>query len=172
MAEIKLFADVTIALRDRVFADDLVKIVTQQLGKVEMNMIAHESAQIIAETGNYDPLREFLTMKRLVYYLEELMTNIKGAALKEAIRYTAGGKIKTFEAYGATINVKKGAATWEFSPCVEIAQIEANIETLKAQVKAIRELQKLGKYIDQVTGEEIPKAICSHGGEETFSVTL
>lgn len=172
MAEIKLFADVTLALRDRVFADDLFKIVTEKLGKIEMNQLAHESAQIISETGDYDPLREFLTMKRLVYYLDELMTNIKAAALKEAIRYTAGGKIKTFEAYGATMNVKKGAATWEFSPCVEIAQIEAKIETLKAQVKAIRELQKLGKYIDQVTGEEIPKAICSHGGEETFSVTL
>lgn len=172
MAEIKLFADVTLALRDRVFADDLFKIVTEKLGKIEMNQMAHESAQIISETGDYDPLREFLTMKRLAYYLDELMTNIKAAALKEAIRYTAGGKIKTIEVFGATINVKRSATTWDFAPCVEVMQLEKDIETLKAQVKAIRELQKTGKYIDQITGEEIPKAICSHGGEETFSVTL
>lgn len=172
MAEIKLFADVTLALRDRVFADDLFKIVTEKLGKIEMNQLAHESAQIISETGDYDPLREFLAMKRLAYYLEELMTNIKAAALKEAIRYTAGGKIKTIEVFGATINVKRSATTWDFAPCVEVMLLEKDIETMKAQVKAIRELQKTGKYIDQITGEEIPKAICSHGGEETFSVTL
>lgn len=172
MPEIKLFADVTLALRDRVFADDLVQIVSKKLGKIEMNQMAHESAQIIAETGDYDPLREFLTMKRLVYYLDELMANIKAAALREAVRYTAGGKIKAFEAFGATLNVKRGATTWEFAPCVEVMQLEKAVENLKGQIKAIRELQKLGKYIDKITGEEIPQAVCVHGGEETFSVTL
>lgn len=172
MAEIKLFADVTLALRDRVFADDLVKIVTEKLGKTEMNLMAGESAKIISETGDYDPLREFLTMKRLAYYLDELMALIKNAATAEAIKYTAGGKIKTFQVFGATLNVKKSATSWDFAPCVEITQLENDIETLKAQVKAIRELQKQGKYIDQISGEEIPQATCISGGDETFSVTL
>src|SRR5574341_279811 len=133
--ELIIFEGVVLALKEKCFGEDLALIVTEQPNKATINRLAGETAQLIAETGDFDPLREIITIKRLIIYLEEIENLIRPAATMEAQKYTGGGKQKIFEKCKAKVQVKKNPDEWDFSYCDTITQREAKIKLLKAQIK-------------------------------------
>ncbi len=170
--ELILFGEVAVALAEKAFGDDLALIVSENPDKATINRIAGETAEIISLSGDYDPLREIITIKRLIAYLDEIENLIRPAATTEAQKYTGGGKLKNFEKSGAKVSIKKNPSEWDFSHCDAITRRETQIKNLKAQIKAIQDQLKITSFIDPETGAEYEPAVKVIEGQENISITL
>lgn len=170
--EMIIFEGVALALRDKAFGDDLALIVSEFPNKSTLNRLAGETATLITQSGDFDALREIVTIKRLLVYLAEIESLIRESATNEAAKYTSGGKLKSFEKCGAKISIKRNPVRWDYGQCAAIARRQTQIDKLKEEIEAIQTVLQTGAYIDPETGEETPQAYSIAGGNENISITL
>src|SRR3989304_358837 len=168
-----LFEDVAKALDGKVctFGDDLALIITEQPTKRNMEHLALTGAQQITMSGDFDPLREYVLIKRLILYLEGIGGNIKPSAVTDALKYT-GGRLGETDKCGAKVQVKNEPKKWDFSHCDTLKTLNDKVDALKAKIKAIETMLKAGTYVDPESGAEYAKAEVVSGGGETIAVYL
>lgn len=111
-------------------------------------------------TGEANALRAYIELKREGDAIAEALKQIQPMAIAEAEKYPE----KTFKAFGATVEKRSAAATWDFSTC-------AAYEQAKKRLKYIEEIAKAGGGYDAETTEEIGKAIRIEG-KSTIAVKL
>lgn len=122
-----------------------------------------------AFNGNTDPIEAFVQLKRFEKKLKECIESVQPLAIKESYsKYSE----KTFDAFGARIEKKRAAGSWDFSA------IES-WNNSKAKIKAIEEMSKAAyqsslKSIvmtDDSTGEIIQPASFKEGAD-TISIKI
>lgn len=118
------------------------------------------------EEGNTDALRAYIELKKLGKVVESAIKQISDSALKEAKNYSQ----KTFDAFGAEIQVKDGAARYSYKHI----DIWNELELRKKQIETAAKNRALNPSLaiaDQESGEEIPPALVTYD-KESIAVTI
>ncbi len=103
------------------------------------------------ENGDRAALRTFIEFKRLEKELKQAMDIVQPLAVDEAERFDK----KSFEHFGARIEVKNAASKWEYDTVYEIIQVEKRLEELK---KLAQSASKLGGEVYDPNGVVIQPA--------------
>lgn len=165
-----LFEEVAKALENINFGEDLSLIITETPGKKEMSIMAGQAGRHITQSGEYDPLRELIIIKRMAFYLSEIEAFIKTKAIEEASKHVAG-KRGTFEFFGGKIQVKKEPDKWRYEDGF-LEHIDEKIDSLKKRRKAIEAINQTGTYLDPETGTLYKQAVKIAGDGDQISITL
>lgn len=117
------------------------------------------------EEGNTDPLKAYIDLKRIEKVLASSIKQIGESAVKEAKLEGA----KQFDKFGATIQVKDGAARYSYK---HIPQWEA-IEKNKKEIETAAKNRALNPslIIADADGVEIPPAMVTYD-KESIAVTI
>lgn len=118
--------------------------------------------------GEADALKSWIELKKLEKELKEAMDIIKDDAVSEAEKY--GGK--SFEAFGAKVEVKNGPGQWKFDKIPEHAEAKEKLKIIETMAKEAFNLQKKNAVMyDTVTGEAITPAEYTEG-KTLISISL
>lgn len=125
-------------------------------------MITTEFTEYAKEVkeGNINPLEAYIILKSALTDLEKALKEIQDLAIDEANKYGQ----KSFEAFGAKVEVRNGASRWDYS------QVQV-WKHLKDQLTTIEKLAQLGGQVYVETGEPIEQATKVHG-RETIAISF
>jgi hypothetical protein len=130
---------------------DLMQVTSGQLSK---DSLAVWSKQMIAliEDGELNALEAHAKAKAIVAALTDVIKSTEDLAQDEAAKYGA----KSFEAFGANITRKEGAATPDYAQDAVWVQMR---DTLKAREELLKTAMKSKgvEIIDTNTGEVVPQ---------------
>ena len=132
----------------------MLDLITLTSGQLSKDSLAAWSKQMIAliEDGELNALEAHAKAKAILAALTDVIKATEDLAQDEAAKYSA----KTFEAFGAQVNLKDGAMTPDYAQ-------DAGWVNLKAKMKAREDLLKLARKLKDVeitdtnTGEVVPK---------------
>lgn len=110
------------------------------------------------EQGVVNPLDSYIALKKAQDELTEALKIVQPFALNEAEKYGQ----KSFEAFGAKIELRNGASTYKFC---------GHILSLEEKLKKLKEMSKQGEFADPETGEIIEKA-SKIEGKSTLAVSF
>ncbi len=123
----------------------------------------------IASTGYANPLRVYITLKRIETALEGAISEAQPLAIDEADNYGNG----EHTAFGAKFNVKNAAGRWDFKGVSRWNELKSDLTNLEDGLKfAYGARQKIGATsVDETTGEveELPTYT---PGKTTISIKL
>lgn len=108
--------------------------------------------------GELNPLEAYVILKELQGKTELAIKQIQDQAINEGLKYGE----KSFNAFGAKIEMRSSPATYKFC---------AAIQNLEAKVKLLKDQSKLGEFADTDTSEIIEKAVKIEG-KQTLSVSF
>ena len=117
------------------------------------------------ESGSMDPLKAYIKLKKLSKIFDDAISQIQGSALTEAKKHG-----KSFEFFGAKVDVKEGAAQYDYKGVPQWAALSEKIKGVEAAAKQ-RALNPNIIMADAETGEEIEPAMVSYS-KETIAITL
>lgn len=120
-------------------------------------MEIHQIVTAVIE-GEKDPLESYILLKSLKDEIEEGLELIKDQAMSEAEKYG-----KSFDRFGAHIELRNAPGRFNFSEINLITQAENRLKYLK-------KLAEIGG-VDEETAEVIPKAPKIHG-KATIAIKL
>lgn len=130
---------------------NLITLTSGQLSKDSLAAWSKQMVQLI-EDGELNALEAHAKAKAILAALTDVIKRTEDLAQDEAMKY--GGK--TFEAFGASITLKDGAVTPDYTQDPVWVQMK---EALKAREDLVKMAMK-GKdveIIDTNTGEVVPK---------------
>lgn len=102
------------------------------------------------ESGDCNALDSYIALKKAQDEITEAIKKVQPYALTEAEKYGQ----KSFEAFGAKIELRNGPSTYSF--CGTITDIEKKL-------KYYKDMSKVGQFADPETGELIEAAIKIEG---------
>jgi hypothetical protein len=117
------------------------------------------------EEGNVDALKAYIDLMRLNKVLEASLAQIKESAIKEAKNHS-----KSFEFYGAKVEVKEGSARYDYKGVSQWVALSEKMKGVESAAKQ-RALNPNIIMADADTGEEIFPAMVSYN-KETIAITL
>jgi len=117
------------------------------------------------EEGNVDALKAYIDLMRLNKVLEASLAQIKESAIKEAKNHS-----KSFEFYGAKVEVKEGSARYDYKGVSQWVALSEKMKGVESAAKQ-RALNPNIIMADADTGEEILPAMVSYN-KETIAITL
>lgn len=121
--------------------------------------------------GNTDALKEYIKAKGLSELSDAIVSGIKELAIDEASKYEEGASV-----VGCKFQVRSLADTYDFSHNDEWALLNAQLDSVKKQMKEIEQkmidAMKYAEIIDDRTGEVIPPAIVKKSGGKTIAITI
>jgi hypothetical protein len=112
--------------------------------------------------GNANALEAYINLKKLEKALSTIITNVQPYALDEASRYGE----RTFDKFGAKVELKNAASRWDYSNCIQVNHLSAKLKTMQelAQLAVNSELyDENGLQIEPAKKVE---------GKSTISVTI
>lgn len=109
--------------------------------------------------GRMDALDAFINLRKHLKELENVLVELQPLAITEAEKYGA----KSFEAFGAKIELRNGASRWNFQGSA--------YESAKARLEYVQNIAKAGGGADPNTGEVIDAATKVEG-KSTIAITL
>jgi hypothetical protein len=110
--------------------------------------------------GNINPLEAYITLKAALVDLEKALKEVQDLAIDEACKYGQ----KSFEAFGAKVEVRNGASRWDYSG----VQVWKH---LKEQIGNVEKLAQMGGQVYVETGEPIEQAN-KILGRETIAISF
>lgn len=121
--------------------------------------------------GDADPLQEYIKAKGLSELSSQILEGLKDEALREAEKYENEAIVS-----GCKIQIKNTPTTYDFSHNDEWALLNAQLDSVKKQMKQIEQkmldAMKYAEVIDDRTGEVIPPAQIKKAGGQTLAVTI
>ena len=108
--------------------------------------------------GEINPLEAYIILKHQQINLESAIKQVQDLAINEGLKYGE----KSFEAFGAKVEMRSAPSTYKFDETVQ--QFEARLKSMKDQAK-------IGSFVDPDTGVEINKAI-KIDGKQTISISF
>jgi hypothetical protein len=115
--------------------------------------------------GKRNPLRSYITLKRISELCAGVIKDIQESAIDEAMKYGE----KKFQEAGAMVELKSAAGKWDYA---HIQSIAATEQRLKALNEIAKQAYKLGTEIpDPQTGEMIPPAQFTEG-KQTIAISF
>ena len=118
--------------------------------KKEFNLPDADDLKEMVENGDISAVEYMVRVKELAVYVDSLISDdIKNMAVLEADR-TTGIPGKIFEAFGAKLQTKSTAGTYDYSVCHDAIynKMELDIKTLNKEMK---EREKFLKKIPNAT---------------------
>lgn len=113
--------------------------------------------------GNMNPLQAFIMFKAIEKKLKVSISNIQEMAMDEANKYGE----KSFEAFGAKVQLKSGAGRWDFK---SLDWWQAVIDQ-QDRAKSAYKLAEHGDQLISDDGEVVQPAKYTHG-KETISIEI
>ena len=77
--------------------------------------------------GNINPLEAYIQMKQLDTALSNAISQIQDDARNYAETYGQ----KTFDAFGARIELRNAASRWDYSNCHQVVELDTKLKTMK-----------------------------------------
>lgn len=112
------------------------------------------------ENGEVNALKEFISLKRQGNDLAEALKIIQPLAIDEAEKYPQ----KSFKAFGAIVEKKNAAGTWDYS-------VVSAWNAAKERLEWVQKMAQAGGSADAESGEIIEKAIKIEG-KSTIAIKL
>lgn len=112
------------------------------------------------EDGEVNALKEYIELKRLSNSLSDALTVIQPLAIDEADKY----KEKSFKAFGAIVEKKNAAGSWDYTGV-------AAWNAAKERLKWVEKMAQTGGAADSDSGEIIEKAVKIEG-KSTIAIKL
>lgn len=106
--------------------------------------------------GNINPLEAYIILKSALTDLEKALKEVQDLAIDEANKYGQ----KSFEAFGAKVEIRNGASRWDYS------NVKAHV-SLSNQLKYIEGISKIGGGVTS-DGEIVEPATKINGKENIF----
>jgi hypothetical protein len=112
--------------------------------------------------GNANALEAYINLKKLEKALATVIANVQPYAMDEASRYGE----RTFDKFGAKVELKNAAARWDYANCIQVNHLSAKLKTMQelAQLAVNSEL-----YDEDGLRIEAAKKV---EGKSTISVTI
>lgn len=121
--------------------------------------------------GDADPLKEYIKAKGLSELSSQILDGLKDEAIREAEKYENDAVVS-----GCKVQIKNTPTTYDFSHNDEWALLNAQLDSVKKQMKQIEQkmldAMKYAEVIDDRTGEVIPPAIVKKEGSQTIAITI
>ena len=111
-------------------------------------------------SGELNALKTFIMLKKEFDNLSDALKIVQPLAVDEALKYPE----KSFKIDGAIVEKRNAASTWDYS------QVEAYAQA-KDRLKYIEKIAQAGGGYDNVTSEEIGKAI-KIDGKQTIAIKI
>lgn len=129
---------------------NLIEIPRSNVGKDDISEYANKMIALV-KNGEVDPLELHIKAKALTKALAELIDKTEELTREEAMKY--GGK--SFEAFGATIQLKEGADTPDLAEDPVLTRLK---EAVKKREELLKQAYKMKgvQVVDESTGEVIP----------------
>lgn len=108
--------------------------------------------------GEINPLEAYIILKNQQILIESSIKQIQEQAINEGLKYGE----KSFDAFGARIEMRNSPSTYRF---------DETVQQFEARLKAMKDQAKIGSFVDPDTGVEINKAI-KLDGKQTISVSF
>lgn len=109
--------------------------------------------------GNGNPLEAYVLLKAFQEQVEEGLKELKDLAMNEAEKYG-----KSFDKFGAHIELRNAPSRWNFKGI-------SAIESAEKKLAYLQNLAKIGGGVDVETGEEVPAASKVEGAQ-TIAIKL
>jgi len=93
------------------------------------------------EDGNADALQLFIELKRIEKTLAAAMKQIKDEAMTDAATYGE----KTFEAFGAKVEMKSGGGRWNYKKIDSWTRLKDELEQIELVAKQASKMRDQGK---------------------------
>jgi hypothetical protein len=134
---------------------------------MKSDQIIDELSALVTEVeeGNTDALKAYIELKKINKVLEAASKQIGENAMKEAKTYGE----KSFQAFGAEVQVKEGAARFSFKHIPQWNEFEKKKKTIEDAAKNRYKNNSL--IIADENGEEIPMAECTYD-KESIAITI
>jgi len=84
------------------------------------------------EEGNIPALKTYIELKRIEKTFNDVMKFMQDAARDEAFNYGQ----KSFEAFGAKVELKNAASRWDYSNTHQVAELSAKLKTMQDLAQA------------------------------------
>lgn len=129
--------------------------------------IIDEIAALVGEIdeGNEDALKGLIKLKTIEKVLEASINQIKESAVIEAKKHGA----KEFELFGAKVQVKEGAARWNYKHIPQWNEFETKKKQIEEAAK--NRYKNPSLIVADADGEEIPMAQCTYD-KESVAITI
>lgn len=79
------------------------------------------------EDGNAPALRTYIELKRIEKAFTDVMKSVQDAARDEAFNYGQ----KSFDAFGAKVELKNAASRWDYSQTHQVSELAAKLKTMQ-----------------------------------------
>lgn len=109
--------------------------------------------------GRVNPLEAYIALKAAANDLEKALKEVQDLAIDEANKYGQ----KSFQAFGAKIEVRNGASRWDYK------SVKAHVQ-LSTQLKYIEDLAKAGGGVTM--DGEIVEPATKINGRETIAISF
>jgi hypothetical protein len=130
---------------------NLIEIPRSNVGKEDIAIYAANMISLVEE-GEADPLELHIKAKALTKALSILIDKTEESTWIEAKKY--GGK--SFEAFGATIQLKEGADTADLDIDPILRELKAKVKDREELLKQAYKMKGKGEIVDPSTGEFVP----------------
>jgi hypothetical protein len=130
---------------------NLIEIPRSNVGKADISEYANKMISLV-ENGEADPLELHIKAKALTKALAELIEKTEELTREEAMKY--GGK--SFEAFGATIQLKEGADTPDLDEDAVLRELKEAVKAREAILKQVYKMKGGVQVVDEATGEVVP----------------
>lgn len=121
--------------------------------KKELVSIAQATIKERIDSGLYDPLQDFIYVKRIVEFGAALLDSLKKSAIKEAAKYEKG-----FTLSGAKVELYQNSS-WDYSVDPTWSKVNEQVQKLSKWLeeheKYLKTLQAPKAVPDEETGEVI-----------------
>jgi hypothetical protein len=130
---------------------DLIQLTSKQLSKQSLGEWSTEMVKLI-EDGELNPLEAHAKAKAIVAALTDVIKRTEDLAQDEAAKYGA----KTFDAFGASVTLKDGAVTPNYSEDAVYVEIQSKLKA-REEILKLAFKSKDVEITDTTTGEVVPK---------------
>jgi hypothetical protein len=130
---------------------NLIEIPRSNVGKADISEYANKMISLV-ENGEADPLELHIKAKALTKALAELIEKTEELTREEAMKY--GGK--SFEAFGATIQLKEGADTPDLDEDAVLRELKEAVKARESILKQVYKMKGGVQVVDEATGEVVP----------------
>ncbi len=124
------------------------------------NLLDYETLAGRVKEGDMNALKIYVRLKRDADELSKAMAIVQPLAIDEAEKY----KEKSFKAYGAVIEKKNAAGSWDYS-------MVSAWNAAKERLKWVEKMAQAGGSADADSGEIIEKAVKIEG-KSTIAIKL
>lgn len=113
------------------------------------------------QTGELDPLKEYIQLKAFEKRFKEVLSAVQDKAIDEARKYEQ----KSFKAFGAEIQMKANAGTWDYKTNPVWQTKKSELDEWQNQMQSAYYAKIKGNTIVDGNGEIVEPAIYKPGAD-------